>query len=392
MIKIEYCVTQSSTVCALFACALLGGCQGIEWGAESPTPSSEATPTPALEATPEGPTSTPEASASDVHTVTLDAGASSYFRLDGMEAVSPSAPETSVEWDIQFASTLLFLNGGESGSGNAWGLGPVGTGMDDYEALTDHSDVVGPVQYYDEFDSVLSDWYEYIVSGQTHGVYSRYHVYAIQVDEDHVYKLQILDYYDVVNGSPESGMVTFRWAPLDATAVNEFTLDARAGGSHAEPEDPANKYTYFNLQTGAVIDITDAESETSTAWDIAFKRYYVKLNGGVSGPKGVLGYDFQAERVETTAEITSFTPESELPLFEGASEEDISGAWVEDRIGSILQGSYTQSASGVLEPSGAVYVVTDAAGKSYYKFLVTDLLLSAEGIPAEVTFRAAEID
>lgn len=362
----------------------LAGCQGLEWSSdESPTPATS--PTPSVDPTP-----TLEPGATDALSVTLTAGTPAYFSFGSRTTVSPSTPESSMDWDLRLQGNALHLNGGESGSGQAWGLGPVGIGEADYEALSDHDDVVGPVQIYDEFESVLTDWYQYIVSGATHGVYSRYHVYAIQVDAEHTYKLQILDYYDDVNGSLESGMITFRWSALDEDAATEVLLDARAGGAYAEEDDPDNKYTYYSFGKG-VVDLTDEEAATSTAWDIAFKRYYVKLNGGVSGPKGVMGYDFQASREETTSEIKAFTPESELPEFEAASAAAIDGAWTSDRIGSVVQGSYQLDPSGKPSPSNEVYVLTNAADSKYYKFLVTDLATGADGQVSSVTFRLAEI-
>ncbi|MFM7201639.1 MAG: HmuY family protein [Myxococcota bacterium] len=362
----------------------LSGCQGLEWGSEdSPTP--ELSPTPSGEPTP-----TPEPGETDAVSLSLQAGTPTYFHFGSRSTVSPSNPDNSTEWDLRLEGNFLHLNGGESGAGAAWGLGPVGFGTADYEALTDHDDVVGPVQYYDEFESVLTDWYDYIVSGATHGVYSRYHVYAIQVDAEHTYKLQLLDYYDDVNGSLESGMITFRWAELDQDTPIEVLLDARAGGAYAEEDDPANKYTYFAFGKG-VIDLTDEEASTSLEWDIAFKRYYVKLNGGVSGPKGVQGFDFQADREETTSEIKGFTPESELPEFQSAASSTIDGAWTSDRIGSIVQGSYELNASSVPSPSDEVYVLTNAADSKYYKFLVTELKVGEDGQVSDLTFRLAEI-
>lgn len=359
------------------------GCQGLDWGNTDDTPTPTASPTPDGEAT-----ATPEVPASDVTTLTLGSDPV-YFTLPDRSTVSISAPETSTGWDMVFSGNQLHLNGGESGSGAAWGLGPVGTGEADYDALTNHADVVGPIVYYDEFESVLTDWYDYIVSGSVHGLYSRYHVYAVRVDETHTYKVQIEDYYDLVNGSLESGMITFRWADVDSDSPTETLLDARAGGANASEDDPRNKYTYFSFTTG-VMELSDEDAATSMAWDLAFKRYDVKLNGGVSGPKGVVGYDFQAGREETNSQVTSYTPESQLPDFEAASSAGITGELTEDRIGSIVSGSYQSGANG-LEPSGSVYVITDASATRYFKFLVTDLAVDGDGTIQSVTFRSAEI-
>lgn len=365
----------------------LTGCQGLEWGNDTETPSPTVSPTPINEVTP-----TPEPGTTPVDQVTLTLGNEPlYFKFEDRSAVTVTTPEDSTTWDLRFSGSALHLNGGQSGPGEAWGLGPVGTGTTDYEALTDHSDVVGPIVYYDEFESVMTDWYSYIVSGQVHGVYSRYHVYGIEVDSSHSYKVQILDYYDLVNGSLESGMITFRWASMDSSTPIEQLIDARAGGAYADEDDPNNKYTYFSFETG-VVELTDAEAAASTAWDLAFKRYDVKLNGGVSGPKGVMGVDFQADREESNAEIADYTPESELPEFQQATWSSAPGPLVEDRIGSIMQGNYATDENGKLIPSNDVYVASDASGTSYYKVLLTGLKTNEAGIPTEVTLRVAEIE
>ncbi len=60
-------------------------------------------------------------------------------------------------------------------------------------------------------------------------------------------------------------------------------VDASAGGAMSAPSNP---YVYIDLISGKRVDITDVQSHTSRDWDIAIKRYVVKLNGGDSGPAG----------------------------------------------------------------------------------------------------------
>lgn len=369
---------------ALSLCAWMSGCQGIDWGNtdDSPTPTQE--PEPIVT-----PTALPNQDPVDQSKLDLSGGPV-YFKLKDGSTPTVTSPSSSTDWDLVFDGHNIHINGGQSGPGKGWGLGPVGTGESDYEALTNHNDVVGPVVYYDEFASVLTDWYVYLVSGNTHGLYSRFHVYAVQVDATHIYKVQLEDYYALVNNSLESGMITFRWADVDSDTPAEELVDARAGGAHAEEGDPANKFTYFSFETGSVVDLTDEEAATSMAWDIAFKRYDIKLNGGVSGPKGVVGYDFQAGREETDNEVKAFTPESELPEFEAASTDTIAGPWTSDRIGSIMEGNYVIDGESV-EPSNGVYVVSDASDSTYYKFLVTDVTQGTDGSVSSVTFRSSEI-
>lgn len=64
------------------------------------------------------------------------------------------------------------------------------------------------------------------------------------------------------------------------------TVDATAGGAFAA--DP-NSYTYGKFtETGLVkVEISDQQSIDSMDWDIAFRRYVVRINSGNSGPSCV---------------------------------------------------------------------------------------------------------
>ena len=51
----------------------------------------------------------------------------------------------------------------------------------------------------------------------------------------------------------------------------EATVDASASGT----------WKYFSFEKGAEVTVTDPENDLT--WDIAFQRYYIKTNSGVSG-------------------------------------------------------------------------------------------------------------
>ena len=48
----------------------------------------------------------------------------------------------------------------------------------------------------------------------THTLSTKNHVYLINTNLQ-TYKMQLLDYYKSVEGSPVSGWITFRWRPLE---------------------------------------------------------------------------------------------------------------------------------------------------------------------------------
>ncbi|HRI54068.1 MAG TPA: HmuY family protein [Pseudomonadota bacterium] len=80
-----------------------------------------------------------------------------------------------------------------------------------------------------------------------------------------------------------TGAVTIAAQPGDpGTLVAE--VDATAGGSANFGKNP---FVYLDLIGGKKVEVTDVQAIASGAWDIAFKRWQIKLNGGDSGPGGV---------------------------------------------------------------------------------------------------------
>lgn len=64
------------------------------------------------------------------------------------------------------------------------------------------------------------------------------------------------------------------------------TIDATAGGAFT-PNPESYVYAAFSASGLTQVMISDEEALTSTAWDIAFRRYVVRINSGNSGPSCV---------------------------------------------------------------------------------------------------------
>jgi len=64
------------------------------------------------------------------------------------------------------------------------------------------------------------------------------------------------------------------------------SVDATAGGAF-NPDPPSYTYGKFTETGLQKVDITDEESLLSMDWDIAFRRYVVRINSGNSGPSCV---------------------------------------------------------------------------------------------------------
>jgi hypothetical protein len=79
-------------------------------------------------------------------------------------------------------------------------------------------------------------------------------------------------------------------------------IDATGGGMNATQSYVYAKFTSKGLEK---LDITDEEAFESLDWQIAFRRYVIRLNSGVSGPGAVRG--------GRTAPATQFADLSEVP-------------------------------------------------------------------------------
>ncbi len=187
---------------------------------------------------------------------------------------------------------------------------------------------------------------------------------------------------------------------LGATSdLNERVIDATAGGIGSLATNPVNKHTYFNLDTGMVVDLTDVAAETSADWHMGFKRTGIVLNGGASGSGSVTGAvaDNQEElyNADTTtpnesvflnttpaihlADITAVTEATGLTF---SSDENVNKItsdggseswWLYDRV------LHTISAN-----VPAWNVIRSASGDSFAKFNVTNIVQGSKDITLEL--------
>ena len=95
-----------------------------------------------------------------------------------------------------------------------------------------------------------------------------------------------------------TGVITVAALPGDPTTFTA-QVDATAGGSANYGK---NAFVYLDLITGKKVDVTDVQAEHSGSWDIAFKRWQIKLNGGSSGP-GAVAAAIVADK--TLSEVTT---------------------------------------------------------------------------------------
>lgn len=143
--------------------------------------------------------------------------------------------------------------------------------------------------------------------------------------------------------------------PDDDFVEGELTLDA---------SNPAT-FTYMTFADGgSVVPVTDPS--TSTEWDIAFRRFSAKLNGGVAGPGEVAGANLANNAGATDLQVVAFTEADGEAAFDQVTEDYIAGAtFVEDGLVEDLSGPWFRFdpiAGTLVANSGAAWKVRESDG------------------------------
>jgi hypothetical protein len=155
--------------------------------------------------------------------------------------------------------------------------------------------------------------------------------------------------------------------PVNAAAiVNEpladwgfrSTLDARAGGSMATQSYLYARFTERGLEK---VSINDEAALRSTEWDIALRRFVIRLNSGVSGPSCVRGARIDGATYDSVTRVPDGLALRDEAYFDTAC------AFVDDRSG--INGPATALASywryeGCLQMTNAVFAVRLRDGRA----------------------------
>lgn len=231
-----------------------------------------------------------------------------HVDLDTPAIVAESAP-----WDIAFEGYDVYTNSGPSGPGNGAAFGPNAL----IAFLTGEIPTI-PFLIEDRAGGAFLDWYDY--EGDTHALYSRFHIIGIK-SGGVVYKLQILGYYGEIDGAPVSAVYQLRYASVTDGAIGATVsieaLDATAGGPSPDASDPS---ACLVLATQEIKPLTPAQAAADTTWDLCFRRDSVTVNGGEGGPGSTTAVNFDASAVltETVEQVKARTAASELGKFDAA--------------------------------------------------------------------------
>lgn len=144
------------------------------------------------------------------------------------------------------------------------------------------------------------------------------------------------------------------------------TIDARAGGFMY-----TDSYVYAKFTpTGLVkVEMTDNESITSMDWDIAFRRFVIRINSGNSGPSCVTAARLKAgtnfDDLMTTPADALFNPDE---YFSATCQVIPDGSGLGSPA-TVMSGFWKYQSC--VQMTGNVYVVEKADG-TRVKLLVTD--------------------
>ncbi len=145
------------------------------------------------------------------------------------------------------------------------------------------------------------------------------------------------------------------------------TIDARAGGFSFTDSYVYAKFTPTGLQK---IEMTDNESIASMEWDIAFRRFVIRINSGNSGPSCVTAAKMKPGTVfddlATTPADALFIPDE---YFSAACEVIPDGSGLPDSPATVLSGFWTYASC--VQMTGNVYVLQKADG-TRVKLTITD--------------------
>lgn len=354
----------------LFMLAACGGSSGDD----SPTPAPAPAPAPA-----------PGASAftkSATWTATLPAaGQAVCYDFDAAAEVAGCA---GTAWDLKLSSqgrsASFATNSGPNGTGRGGAFGGpfehTWTALQAWQnATTDPVSGAIPANLYfaDAADSafagtndIRSAAFEYSLNNDNR-LYPTYRVFLVTSDASSadasgatvpVHAVQITGYYGGA-GNTTSGHVSLQWIDRAQPGnIRRATVDATAG------------WAYFDLASGTTT------SETGT-WQLAFSRYNVKTNSGVSGtgtvgafvgstPSGL--YDAAGNPIASA--FSSATPESmAAQLTAPQSEPAAASNWVKDTVSSTLTPAYRGT-----YPQPLDY--------GWYRYFPTAESAAAAGLPA----------
>ncbi|EYF01676.1 Hypothetical protein CAP_7881 [Chondromyces apiculatus DSM 436] len=315
--------------------------------------------------------------------VEVPATGHAYVKLDVPEVVAGG--ETSTDWDLALSGYDVFTNSGPSGAGDGGAFGPLEPEVFDTGEVPQI-----PFISADELGGAFLGWYFY--DGNTHRLWSRYHVHAIK-DGSRLWKVQLLGYYGEIQGAPASALYQVRYAEvLDSgigPTVSLKDVNAYAGGAGGPVDAPSE---CVDLGTGTVVSKTPSESASSSDWHLCFRREMVIVNGELGGPRGVGAIDLQSAEsdAETLEQLQAKTPESEIARFDAIDYADLADPALQyrgDRVVSAFSDLWLDRSGATPAPAAGTWVVRAADGETRFIVRIDRFEGATEDTPGRVVLR-----
>jgi len=177
-----------------------------------------------------------------------------------------------------------------------------------------------------------------------------------------------------VDDCDETALLPLEYRPIGSISTSELVttadgdvtsavIDGTAGGFIDYPDNP---YLYIDLEAGVKVEIDDVDALTSDAWDIAFKRANIRLNGGDSGPGDVAVAKVDGE----LADVTEAPADGEFATDDWASDNCLLQPLADGTPSSAFGEWYDyDDATHILTPKAEVYVVRTRSGQ-LVKFVI----------------------
>lgn len=163
--------------------------------------------------------------------------------------------------------------------------------------------------------------------------------------------------------------------PVEVKTVKNLPADTTTGFSATGRPIGANTFTYFSLRENRII--TGADTLTNK-WDIAFKQFYIKLNGGTSATGGGNAAVFLV-----TGAFDTYT---QIPAGSVVFQQDNAPAWAISPTPGIWY-TYNTSTFLALPIPGKFFVIRTADGR-FAKLEITSFYRN--GITPDITASPAQ--
>ncbi|MBK8241613.1 MAG: HmuY family protein [Deltaproteobacteria bacterium] len=142
-------------------------------------------------------------------------------------------------------------------------------------------------------------------------------------------------------------------APADGGAQIEHTVDGDLIDTKIDATDEA-RWVYLDLESRGQLEIDDPQA--SDAWDLAFRRYDIALDGGVSGPGGMAAVVLEGQQVDDVEAV------ADGPWITDAADGDDHGDAPDYALGDWYDYDF---ATHVLTPRVQAYVVRSVEGNAF---------------------------